>query len=114
LLHRHPAARLRPGHAVDAAAAARTPVIAAQVSVPAVATRVTAAMRAALDDGQWLRPRAEPAYLAPCYRWALVLDSLKTFDRRHAGAGRHPRSTEWEADYGQPIPGGSCARQPSP
>jgi hypothetical protein len=68
-------------------------------------------MRAALDEGKWLCERAEPAYLAPCYRWALVLDSLKAFDRKHPGAGRHPRSAEWEAHYGQPLPGDTCARQ---
>jgi hypothetical protein len=97
--------------AVDAAAGSRTPVIAARVSVPGLATHITAAMRAALDEGQWLCEPAEPACLAPCYRWALVLDSLKAFDRKHPGAGRHPRSAEWEAHYGQPLPGDSCARQ---
>jgi hypothetical protein len=95
--------------AVDAAAGSRTPVIAARVSVPGLATHITAAMRAALDEGQWLCEPAEPACLAPCYRWALVLDSLKAFDRKHPGAGRHPRSAEWEAHYGQPLPGDSCA-----
>jgi hypothetical protein len=97
--------------AVDAAAAARTPVIAARVSVPHLAAHIMAAMRAALDDHHWLCERAEPAYLAPCYRWALILDSLKTHDRKHPGAPRHPRSAAWEATYGQPLPGDTCARQ---
>ena len=47
-------ARLRDcalSHAVDAAVAARIPAISARVSGPALAAHVTAAMRAALDDG---------------------------------------------------------------
>src|ERR1039458_1460066 len=65
----------------------------------------------ALDDQQWLCGRAEHQYLAPCYRWALVLDSLKTYHRKNHNAGRHPRSADWETTYGQPIPGDTCARQ---
>jgi len=68
-------------------------------------------MRAALDDHRWLCEPAEPAYLAPCYRWALVLDSLQASYRQDADAGRHPNSTEWETTYGQPIPGGTTADQ---
>jgi len=100
-------ARLREcalSHAVDAAVAARA-------SGPVLAGHITAAMRAAVDDHYWLCEWAEPAYLAPPYRWALVLDSLKTHHRSHSDGGRHPRSSEWEATYGQPIPGDSCARQ---
>lgn len=97
--------------AADAAAVSRAAVITARVSVPGLAAHVSAAMRTALDDHQWLCDQAEPAYLAPCYRWALVLDSLKTCHRGNPDAGRHPRSSEWEASYGQPIPGSMCARQ---
>ena len=64
-------------HAVDAAVAARIPVISADLSGPALAVHVTAAMRAALDEGRWLCDRQEPQWLAPPYRWALVLDGLR-------------------------------------
>ncbi len=98
-------------HAVDAATAARTSVIAGRVSAPGLAAHVTAAMRAALDDRRWLCERAEPAYLAPCYRWALVLDSLKTLHRKDSAAGRHPDSAAWAAGYGRAIPGDTCAEE---
>jgi len=98
-------------HAVDAAVAARIPVISSRVSPAALAVHVTAAMRAALDQQQWLCNRAEPQYLAPCYRWVLVLDSLKACHRGNNDAARHPASTEWETTYGQAIPGGTCAAQ---
>jgi len=98
-------------HAVDAAVAARIPAMAPRVSGPVLAGHIAAAMRTALDDQNWLCEWAEPAYLAPPYRWALVLDSLKTLHRKQTGAGRHPHSSEWETTYGRPIPGDSCARQ---
>jgi DNA helicase HerA-like ATPase len=98
-------------HTVDDAVASRAPVTVPLASPAALAGHVTAAMRAALDDQQWLCGRAEHQYLAPCYRWALVLDSLKTYHRKNHNAGRHPRSADWETTYGQPIPGGTCARQ---
>ena len=82
--------------AADEAAAARTPVIATRVSAPGLAQHATAAMRAALDDHRWLCEPAEPAYLAPCYRWALVRDSLQATYRQDADADRHPSSTDWE------------------
>jgi hypothetical protein len=98
-------------HAADAAAGARTAVIASRVSVPSLAAHVTEAMRAALDEQRWLCERAEPDYLAPCYRWALVLDSLKTLHRKDSAAGRHPDSAAWAAGYGRAIPGATCAQQ---
>ena len=107
-------ARLRDcalSHAVDAAAASRVPAICSRVSPPDLAAHVTTAMRAALDDQRWLCDRAEPAYLAPCYRWALVLDSLSAYSGSHAGAGRHPDSDAWQATYGEPVPGATCASQ---
>jgi DNA helicase HerA-like ATPase len=99
------------GHATDEAVAARAPVITATVSAPALAAHITTAMRAALDDRRWLCEQHEPQWLAPCYRWALVLDSLKHHHRRHQDAGPHPDTLRWEELYGQPIPGESCARQ---
>jgi DNA helicase HerA-like ATPase len=98
-------------HAADAAAAARAAVIASRVSVPDLAAHVTAAMRAALDERRWLCQRAEPAYLAPCYRWALVRDGLRTCDRKDSSAGPHPDSAAWAGSYGRPIPGDTCAQQ---
>jgi hypothetical protein len=97
-------------HAVDAAVASRTPAIAGHVSGPALAAHVTAAMRA-VDSQQWVCAREEPQWLAPAYRWALVLDSLRGHDRDHAGAGPHPSTAEWEASYGRAIPGNTCAQQ---
>jgi hypothetical protein len=98
-------------HAVDAAVAARIPVISARISCPALAVHVNAAMRAALDEDRWLCDRQEPQWLAPPYRWALVLDSLRTLHRRDPEAGPHPRTPEWEVDYAHAIPGASCASQ---
>lgn len=50
-------------------------------------------------------------WLAPAYKWTLVLDALKSADRKNPGAGPHPRSSEWERTYGQAITGDTCARQ---
>jgi len=69
-------------HAVDAAVAARIPVISARLSGPGLAVHVVAAMRAALDEDRWLCDQQEPRWLAPPYRWALVLDSLRALHRR--------------------------------
>ena len=77
-------------HAVDAAVAARIPVISARIGGAALAVHVTAAMHAALDDGRWLCDQQEPQWLAPPYRWALVLDGLQAHHRRDPGAGPHP------------------------
>ncbi len=98
-------------HAVDAAVAARIPVISARLSGAALAVHVTAAMHAALDDGRWLCDQHEPQWLAPPYQWALVLDSLQALDRRDPGAGPHPRTAEWQAAYSRAIPGPDCASQ---
>jgi hypothetical protein len=98
-------------HAVDAAVAARIPVISADLSGPALAVHVIAAMRAALDEGQWLCDQHEPQWLAPPYRWALVLDSLQALHRRDPDAGPHPRTAEWEAAHARAIPGATCASQ---
>jgi len=68
-------------------------------------------MRAALDDGRWLCDQHEPQWLAPPYRWALVLDSLQALHRRDPEAGPHPRTAEWEAACQRGIPGQTCAGQ---
>jgi hypothetical protein len=106
-------ARLRDcalGHAVDDAVAARTAVISSRVSPGQLAAHVTAAMRQGLADGTWLCHRDEPRYLAPPYRWVLVLEALQSA-RRDGPEGRHARSAEWEQAYGRDIPGESCAGQ---
>jgi hypothetical protein len=64
-----------------------------------------------VSRGSWLCQREEPRWLAPAYKWTLVLDALKSLDRKTPGAGPHPRSSEWERTYGQAIPGDTVARQ---
>jgi hypothetical protein len=98
-------------HGVDTALSARVPVIAARVSPIGLATHVSAAIRSRLSRGNWLCRREEPGWLAPAYKWTLVLDALRSFDRKSPGAGPHPRSAEWERTYGQAITGDTCARQ---
>jgi hypothetical protein len=98
-------------HGVDAAVSARVPVIARRVSPVGLAAHVSTAIRARVSQGSWLCQREEPRWLAPAYQWTLVLDALKTADRKNPGAGPHPRSAEWERTYGQAIAGDTCARQ---
>jgi hypothetical protein len=107
-------ARLRDcalAQAADEAVAARASVISTRVSPEALAVHVTAAMRQSITDGTWLCAKEEPQYLAPQFRWALVRDALTLAWTKHGVTGRHPRSTEWERTYGQPIRGDTCARQ---
>ncbi|MGH3249089.1 MAG: hypothetical protein ACRDOI_23185, partial [Trebonia sp.] len=95
-------------HAVDAAVAARVPAISARLSPDALAAHVVAVLRQVMAGTESGCAAEEPQYLAPPYRWALVRDALRT---AAPGAGRHPRSEEWERAYGQPVPGGSTAQQ---
>jgi uncharacterized protein len=96
--------------AVDAAVAARVPAISARVSPAALAAHITAAIRQAVAEGTRACEPEEPWYLAPPYRWTLVRDALRAAGRR-PGAGRHPRSEEWEHAYGQPLPGATGKAQ---
>jgi len=98
-------------HGVDAAIDARTPVIVGRVSPVGLASHVSTAIRSRVARGSWLCQREEPRWLAPAYKWTLVLDTLRTADRNSPGAAPHPRSPEWERTYGQVIPGDTCARQ---
>lgn len=98
-------------HAVDAAAASRAVATCVRVSPHQLAAHVTAAMRQGLNDGTWLCEVEEPRYLAPPYRWVLVLDELRQACQDSGKAGRHPRSADWEGAYGQPVPGDSLAAQ---
>lgn len=64
-------ARLRDcglSHGVDAAVAARTPLICARVSPPALASHVGTAMRVRVTQGMWMCPEQEPKWLAPAPR----------------------------------------------
>jgi uncharacterized protein len=98
-------------HGVDAAVSVRVPVIARRVSPVGLAAHVSTAIRARVSRGTWLCQREEPRWLAPAYQWTLVLDALKSADRKSPGAGPHPRSSEWERTYGQAMAGDTCARQ---
>ena len=98
-------------HGVEEAVGARVPVIAARVSPAGLAAHVSAAIGSGMSRGTWLCQREEPGWLSPAYKWTLVLDALKSFDRKNPGAGPHPRSAEWERTYGQAITGDTCARQ---
>jgi DNA helicase HerA-like ATPase len=98
-------------HGVDAALAVRVPVITRRVSPAGLASHVSTAIRSRISRGTWLCLREEPTWLAPAYQWTLVLDALKAADRKNPGAGRHPRSGEWERTYGQAITGDTGARQ---
>ncbi len=98
-------------HGVDIAVNSRIGVIAGRVSPVGLASHVSTAIRARVSRGSWLCQREEPRWLAPAYKWTLVLDALKSADRKTPGAGPHPRSSEWERMYGQAIAGDTTARQ---
>jgi len=98
-------------HGVDAAVRVRIPVIVGRVSPVGLTAHTATAIRARIARGSWLCLREEPRWLAPAYQWTLILDALKSADRKNPGAGPHPRSAEWERTYGRAIPGDTCARQ---
>ena len=98
-------------HGVDAAVSVRVPVIARRVSPVGLASHVSTAIRARVSRGAWLCQREEPRWLAPAYQWTLVLDALRSADRKNPGAGPHPRTPEWERTYGRAFTGDTCARQ---
>jgi hypothetical protein len=98
-------------HAVDAGVACRATSFSARVSPDALAAHIATAMRRWVAKSPLECSFPEPQWLAPVFRWALILDDLKTLDRRDPGSGRHPRSAEWEHASGRAIPGETCARQ---
>jgi hypothetical protein len=98
-------------HAVDAAVACRVSVISSRVSPAALAGHVAAALRRWITDQGRECSFPEPEWLAPAFRWALILDSLQTLDRREPSAARHPQSASWERSCGRPVPGETCASQ---
>jgi hypothetical protein len=94
------------------AVAARAVAVAGAVSPVVLADHVVDAMRHAVTDGTWACEPDEPRWVAPAYEWAPVRDSLAAACRDDGGhAGRHPKSRQWERDYGQPVPGRDCAAQ---
>jgi hypothetical protein len=97
--------------AADQAVASRAAAITGRVAGSALAAHVTASMRAALHHQQFLCSREEPHWLAPAYQWALVLDSLRGYERDHPGTGPHPSTAQWATEYGRTIPGTTCAEQ---
>jgi uncharacterized protein len=98
-------------HAVDAAVACRVSVSSGRVSPGALSAHVAGALRRWIADRGRACSFPEPQWLAPAFRWALILDDLKTLDRRSPGSGRHPQSASWERACGRSIPGETCARQ---
>ena len=107
-------ARLRDcalSHGVDAAVAARTPLICARVSPPALASHVATAMRARVTRGMWMCLTEEPAWLAPAYQWVLLLEALTSGDPAQDGSSPDAQSGEWEGSYGRAIPGDTRAHQ---
>jgi hypothetical protein len=96
--------------AVDAAVAARVPAISTRVSPASLAVHVAAVTHRVLAEGTRACEPEEPQYLAPPYRWALVRDALRPA-HRSPPAGRHPRSSQWEREYGQPVPGATSKAQ---
>ena len=98
-------------HGVDAAINVRVPVIASRVSPIGLACHVSTAIRSRVSRDAWLCQREEPRWLAPAYQWTLVLDALRSADRKNPGAGPHPRTPEWERTYGRALTGDTCARQ---
>ena len=105
-------ARLRDcalSHGVDAAVAARTPLVCARVSPPALASHVATALRARVTLGMWMCPQEEPVWLAPAYQWVLLLEALTSGDP--AQNGPDARTRDWEDSYGRAIPGATRAHQ---
>jgi uncharacterized protein len=95
------------GQAVDAAVAVRTAVVWPVMSPPALAVHVTGALRSVVAERRPC-PAEEPEWLAPPWRWALVLDELAAAGPDDAP---HPRTREWEITYGRRIPGATRAAQ---
>ncbi|GLZ10356.1 hypothetical protein Acsp04_05910 [Actinomadura sp. NBRC 104425] len=97
-------------HAVDAAVAARSTAIPPTCDPRGFADHLAEVLRGRLD-GKGVCVGEESGYFATPYRWCLVLEDLESAHRRSPGAGRHPRSGEWEAVHGRAIPGATLAEQ---
>jgi hypothetical protein len=97
-------------HAVDAAVAARIPVISSRVSPVALARHVTETLREVGAEGKLPCATEAPEFLTPSFQWVLVKEALASGHATH-DEPRHPRSAEWEVTYGRPIPGRTLAAQ---
>ncbi|WP_344954322.1 ATP-binding protein [Actinomadura miaoliensis] len=97
-------------HAVDAAIAARSTAIPPTCDPRGFADHLAEVLRGRLD-GKSVCVGEEAEYFATPYRWCVVLEDLERAHRRSPGAGRHPRSDEWEAVYGRAVPGATLAEQ---
>ena len=91
-------------HGVDAALSVRVPVIAGRVSPVGLASHVTTAIRSRVSRGSWLCQREEPKWLAPAYKWTLVLDALKSADRKNPGPARTRGAWNGSGRTGRRLP----------
>ena len=91
-------------HGVDAAVNVRVPVIAGRVSPVGLASHVSTAIRSRISRGSWLCQREEPKWLAPAYKWTLVLDALKSADRKTPGPARIPGARNGSGATGRRLP----------
>ena len=94
-------------HAVDDAVAVRSAALPPDVSPVDLSAHVSAAIRQALAGFDAGCAGDDRRYLARVYRWDAVRHALVA----DGGAGRHPRSAEWERHFRRPIPGASRAEQ---
>jgi uncharacterized protein len=94
-------------HAVDAAVGARATVVADPARL---SDHLATALRTRLDDGKVCNGEETEWFTAP-YRWCLVLEELQVTHRTDPDAGRHPRTGQWEKQYGRRIPGKDVAEQ---
>ncbi len=91
-------------HGIDAALAVRVPVIAGRVGPVGLASHVSTAIRSRIARGSWLCQREEPKWLAPAYKWTLVLDALKSADRKNPGAARTREARNGSGPTGRRSP----------
>lgn len=97
-------------HAVDDAVATRASVLSPESDPADFSIHVLDSMTGYLC-GKVRCNTEEVRYLARPYRWAWLRDELIVAQRTDPHSGRHPRSDEWEARYGRPIPGNTVATQ---
>ena len=99
------------GHAVDTAISSRAAaVVTASESIDGIAAHVAEVLRTRIE-GHQLCAQEEPRMLAAPYRWVLVWDALRETCRKDPQSAAHPRTSEWVATYGLPIPGASAQQQ---
>jgi hypothetical protein len=97
-------------HAVDTAIADRAALVAHQTDPGALADHLVGVLRGRLAGGN-VCTGAETRYFTSPYRWSVIHEELTRTHHDTPDAPRHPRSDEWERDYGRHIPGDTIARQ---